>query len=83
MVFGVWGAWGGIGLDLCAPNKMKTARPAIKLLSGQKSKEQENPNKKNAPNGAFFIIQTFPAEYYTLYKNHRKIPKKLELLGFL
>ena len=45
-VFGVLGSWGRNGLELRAPNKIKTVRPAIKLLSGQNSKMQRNPNKK-------------------------------------
>ena len=45
-VFGVFGAWGGFGLDLQPLIKIKTVRPAAKLRLTQKSKEQENPTKK-------------------------------------
>ena len=45
-VFGVFGAWGGIGLELHTPNKIKTAHPAIKLRLVQNSKERANPKKR-------------------------------------
>ena len=46
-------AWGGFGLELHAPVTIKTARPACVTEPKQKSTGQGNPNKKNAPNGAF------------------------------
>ena len=42
----VLGAWGGVGLELRTPVKIKTIRPAQAVHSTQKSKEQGNPNKK-------------------------------------
>jgi hypothetical protein len=45
-VFGVLGTWGGFGLELHAPNKIKIARPAWVLRPIQNSKKQENPTKK-------------------------------------
>jgi hypothetical protein len=45
-VFGIFSTWGGNGLRLYTPVKIKIARPAIKLRLAQKSKRQRNPNKK-------------------------------------
>lgn len=40
------GRWGGIGGELRASNKIKTARPARTHHHKQKSKGRVNPNKK-------------------------------------
>ena len=45
-VFGVLGAWGGIGLELHAPNKIKTVRPARLRHPTQTPTGQGTPNKK-------------------------------------
>ena len=39
-------AWGGIGLDLHAPNEIKTVRPTRLRHPKQKSTGQGTPNKK-------------------------------------
>ena len=44
--FGGFGAWGGIGLDLHAPNKIKTARPARLRCPTQNPTGQGKLNKK-------------------------------------
>ena len=45
-VFCVFGAWGGIGLELHAPNKIKTARPTWVCHPTQNPTGQRNPTKK-------------------------------------
>jgi hypothetical protein len=45
-VFGALGSWGGSGLELRVPVKIKTARPAQMARQTQKSKKQRNPTKK-------------------------------------
>ena len=45
-VFGGLGAWGGIGLDLHAPNKIKIVRLAQVARQAQKPDRAGKPNKK-------------------------------------
>lgn len=45
-VFGVLGAWGGIGLELHVPNKLKTVRPAWGGAPNPKIKRAGKSNEK-------------------------------------